>query len=54
MHTWGKGYCGALGHGDETDKTTPEHLVCLGNNIVVQVLSFPRFGGSLLNRNKIK
>ncbi|CAH9099944.1 unnamed protein product [Cuscuta europaea] len=24
VYTWGKGYCGALGHGNETDKTTPE------------------------------
>ncbi|PQP95851.1 ultraviolet-B receptor UVR8 isoform X2 [Prunus yedoensis var. nudiflora] len=23
-YTWGEGYCGALGHGDEIDKTTPE------------------------------
>ncbi|KAL6217700.1 hypothetical protein ACLB2K_010917 [Fragaria x ananassa] len=23
---WGKGYCGAVGHGDEIDKITPELL----------------------------
>ncbi|KAL2476095.1 Regulator of chromosome condensation (RCC1) family protein [Abeliophyllum distichum] len=29
VYTWGKGYCGALGHGDEIDKTTPELLSSL-------------------------
>lgn len=42
VHTWGKGYCGALGHGDETDKTTPELLDCLKRNIVVQVCASKR------------
>ena len=37
VYTWGKGYCGALGHGDEIDKTTPELLNILKNNVVVQV-----------------
>ncbi|CAA6655671.1 unnamed protein product [Spirodela intermedia] len=26
VYTWGRGYCGALGHGDENDKTLPELL----------------------------
>lgn len=38
VYTWGKGYCGALGHGDEIEKTTPEMLSSLKNQLVVQVL----------------
>lgn len=37
VYTWGKGYCGALGHGDEIDKTTPELLIGLKNDLAVQV-----------------
>lgn len=37
VHTWGKGYCGALGHGDEIDKTTPELLTKLKSHLAVQV-----------------
>lgn len=37
MYTWGKGYCGALGHGDEIDKTTPELLTNLRECRAVQV-----------------
>ena len=37
VYTWGKGYCGALGHGDEIDKTTPEILSSLKSHLAVQV-----------------
>jgi len=40
VYTWGKGYCGALGHGDEIEKTTPEMLTSLKNQLAVQVLLF--------------
>nr|XP_043619522.1 ultraviolet-B receptor UVR8 [Erigeron canadensis] len=42
VYTWGKGYCGALGHGDEIDKTTPEHLITLKNHLAVQVCASKR------------
>ncbi|GAB4846384.1 hypothetical protein Ancab_025390 [Ancistrocladus abbreviatus] len=47
VYTWGKGYCGALGHGDEIDKTTP---VLLGSpedaRIAVQTMVlFTALGG---------
>ncbi|KAL9663086.1 hypothetical protein QQ045_027923 [Rhodiola kirilowii] len=42
VHTWGKGYCGALGHGDEIDKTTPELLSSLKNHLAVQVCASKR------------
>lgn len=38
VYTWGKGYCGALGHGDEIEKTRPEILSSLKNHVAVQVL----------------
>ena len=37
VYTWGKGYCGALGHGDEVDKTTPGLLNSLKSHVAVQV-----------------
>ncbi|CAN1243200.1 E3 ubiquitin-protein ligase HERC2 [Linum perenne] len=37
VYTWGKGYCGALGHGDETDKTLPVILNGLKNHLAVQI-----------------
>lgn len=37
VYTWGKGYCGALGHGDEIDKTTPELLNNIKTRLAVQV-----------------
>ncbi|RZC12130.1 Ultraviolet-B receptor UVR8 [Glycine soja] len=37
VYTWRKGYCGALGHGDEIDNITPELLTSLKNQLVVQV-----------------
>ncbi|KAL2944241.1 putative E3 ubiquitin-protein ligase HERC1 [Bienertia sinuspersici] len=37
VYTWGKGYCGALGHGDEIDKTTPAPVGSLKNHLAVQV-----------------
>jgi len=40
VYTWGKGYCGALGHGDEIEKTTPEMLTSLKNQLAVQVLLY--------------
>lgn len=42
VHTWGKGYCGALGHGDEIDKTTPQLLNSLKNRLAVQVCAGKR------------
>ncbi|XP_051152164.1 ultraviolet-B receptor UVR8 [Andrographis paniculata] len=42
VYTWGKGYCGALGHGDEIDKTTPEHLTSLRKHLAVQVCASKR------------
>ncbi|CAN6691121.1 unnamed protein product [Malus baccata var. baccata] len=42
VHTWGKGYCGALGHGDEIDKTTPELLTKLKSHLAVQVCARKR------------
>lgn len=42
VHTWGKGYCGALGHGDEIDKTTPELLSSLKGHLAVQVCASKR------------
>ncbi|KAK6131563.1 hypothetical protein DH2020_034703 [Rehmannia glutinosa] len=42
VYTWGKGYCGALGHGDEIDKTTPEHLTSLRSHLAVQVCASKR------------
>lgn len=42
VYTWGKGYCGALGHGDEIDKIVPEPLLCLKKNLIVQVCASKR------------
>ncbi|KAA8526845.1 hypothetical protein F0562_008926 [Nyssa sinensis] len=42
VHTWGKGYCGALGHGDEIDKTIPELLSSLKSHLAVQVCASKR------------
>ncbi|KAL9263275.1 Ultraviolet-B receptor UVR8-like protein [Drosera capensis] len=42
VYTWGKGYCGALGHGDEVDKTTPSFLSSMKNHIAVQVCASKR------------
>ncbi|KAH1242258.1 putative E3 ubiquitin-protein ligase HERC4 [Glycine max] len=42
IYTWGKGYCGALGHRDEIEKTTPELLTSLKNQLVVQVCARKR------------
>lgn len=42
VHTWGKGYCGALGHGDEIDKPTPELLTSLKSDLAVQVCASKR------------
>ncbi|XP_072985908.1 ultraviolet-B receptor UVR8-like [Typha latifolia] len=42
VYTWGRGYCGALGHGDENDKTSPELLASLKDQIAVQVCARKR------------
>ncbi|XP_020590526.1 probable E3 ubiquitin-protein ligase HERC3 [Phalaenopsis equestris] len=42
VYTWGRGYCGALGHGDENDKTSPELLNSLKNHLAVQVCARKR------------
>lgn len=42
VYTWGKGYCGALGHGDEIDKTIPKQLNTLNNHLAVQVCARKR------------
>lgn len=42
VYTWGKGYCGALGHGDEIDRTTPEILTSLQSHLAVQVCAGKR------------
>lgn len=42
VYTWGKGYCGALGHGDEIDKTTPSQLTSLKSQLAVQVCASKR------------
>ncbi|KMS97960.1 hypothetical protein BVRB_4g097060 [Beta vulgaris subsp. vulgaris] len=42
VYTWGKGYCGALGHGDENDKTTPALVSSLKNHLAVQVCASKR------------
>ncbi|RWR92075.1 ultraviolet-B receptor UVR8 [Cinnamomum micranthum f. kanehirae] len=42
VYTWGKGYCGALGHGDENDKTSPGLLTSLKGHLAVQVCARKR------------
>ncbi|XP_072987460.1 ultraviolet-B receptor UVR8 isoform X1 [Typha latifolia] len=42
VYTWGRGYCGALGHGDENDKTSPELLASLKGQVAVQVCARKR------------
>lgn len=42
VYTWGKGYCGALGHGDEIDKTSPQLLSSLKDHLAVQVCASKR------------
>ncbi|XVE80169.1 hypothetical protein DITRI_Ditri14bG0118100 [Diplodiscus trichospermus] len=42
VYTWGKGYCGALGHGDEIDKTLPLQLSSLTSQLAVQVCARKR------------
>ncbi|XP_020096036.1 ultraviolet-B receptor UVR8 [Ananas comosus] len=41
-YTWGRGYCGALGHGDENDKTSPEMIASLKGQVGVQVCARKR------------
>ena len=42
VYTWGRGYCGALGHGDENDKTSPELISSLKSQVAVQVCARKR------------
>ncbi|KAG6532524.1 ultraviolet-B receptor UVR8-like [Zingiber officinale] len=42
VYTWGRGYCGALGHGDEINQTSPELLNSMKCNIAVQVFARKR------------
>ncbi|KAB5521456.1 hypothetical protein DKX38_025775 [Salix brachista] len=42
VYSWGKGYCGALGHGDENDKTLPALVNCLMSHLAVQVCARKR------------
>ncbi|KAG6536812.1 hypothetical protein ZIOFF_001881 [Zingiber officinale] len=42
VYTWGRGYCGALGHGDEINKTSPELLTSMKCNMAVQVFARKR------------
>ncbi|XP_077241741.1 regulator of chromosome condensation (RCC1) family protein [Tasmannia lanceolata] len=42
VYAWGKGYCGALGQGDENDKTRPELLSSLMGHLAVQVCARKR------------
>lgn len=42
VYTWGKGYCGALGHGDENDKALPELVSSLRGIRAVQVCARKR------------
>lgn len=42
VYTWGRGYCGALGHGDENDKTSPALISNLKNHLAVQVCARKR------------
>ncbi|XP_078427428.1 regulator of chromosome condensation (RCC1) family protein isoform X2 [Wolffia australiana] len=42
VHTWGRGYCGALGHGDEADKVGPTAVAGLGSALAVQVCARKR------------
>ncbi|XP_050369480.1 ultraviolet-B receptor UVR8 isoform X2 [Argentina anserina] len=42
VYTWGKGYCGALGHGDEIDKTIPALLSRVQSQLAVQVCARKR------------
>ncbi|KAI4388147.1 hypothetical protein MLD38_000504 [Melastoma candidum] len=42
VYTWGKGYCGALGHGDEIDKVVPELAENLKSHLAVQVCARKR------------
>lgn len=51
VYTWGKGYCGALGHGDEINKTTPELVNNLKSHLAIQVSKSLSLPLSLLYRN---
>ncbi|KAJ4961257.1 hypothetical protein NE237_021167 [Protea cynaroides] len=42
VYTWGNGYCGALGHGDESDKMIPELVQSLKGHLAVQVCARKR------------
>ena len=42
VYTWGRGYCGALGHGDENDKRIPELVSGMNGFLSVQVCARKR------------
>ncbi|KAJ4975131.1 hypothetical protein NE237_000237 [Protea cynaroides] len=53
VYTWGKGYCGALGHGDEIDKTTPEILSNLKDYLAIQVCARKRKSFVLMDNGSV-
>ncbi|XP_043690010.1 ultraviolet-B receptor UVR8 [Telopea speciosissima] len=53
VYTWGKGYCGALGHGDEIDKTTPELLSNLKDYLAIQVCARKRKSFVLVDNGSV-
>ncbi|XP_042520828.1 ultraviolet-B receptor UVR8 [Macadamia integrifolia] len=53
VYTWGKGYCGALGHGDEIDKPTPELLRNLKDYLAVQVFARKRKSFVLVDNGSV-
>ncbi|KAJ3680348.1 hypothetical protein LUZ60_016626 [Juncus effusus] len=42
VYSWGRGYCGALGHGNQNDKAGPELITALKGQIAVQVCARKR------------
>lgn len=42
VYTWGGGYCGALGHGDERERVLPEKVMALQHHRAVQVVTRKR------------
>ncbi|KAJ3706535.1 hypothetical protein LUZ61_010240 [Rhynchospora tenuis] len=42
VYSWGRGYCGALGHGNQNDKPSPELVTALKGQIAVQVCARKR------------
>ncbi|XP_078166968.1 regulator of chromosome condensation (RCC1) family protein [Carex rostrata] len=42
VYSWGRGYCGALGHGNQNDKSSPELVTALKGQVAVQVCARKR------------